>query len=63
MTSADSKRRTDGRRQFLTYLDPQLIRDLKRRALDEDRPVYLLVEEMLQARLSEEASVSQPSAD
>src|ERR1700738_4259279 len=32
--------RSDGRRQLLIYLDPELIKELKRTALDEDRPAY-----------------------
>lgn len=54
MTQPESKRRTDGRRQLLLYMAPDLIRMLKRRALDEDRPVYLLVEEMLTEKLAEQ---------
>jgi hypothetical protein len=39
--------RGDGRRQFLSYMLPDLIRELKRAALDEDRPAYALLEEAL----------------
>ena len=39
--------RGDGRRQFLTYLSPDLIKELKRAALDEDRPAYELAEEAI----------------
>jgi hypothetical protein len=53
MTSSDTKRRPDGRRQLLIYMQPDLIRTLKRRALDEDRPLYVLVEEMLTEKLAE----------
>lgn len=46
--------RPDGRRSFYVYLRPDLIRDLKKAALDEDRPAYELVEdavtELLRAR-------------
>lgn len=54
MTKPESKRRADGRRQLLLYVAPDLIRTLKRRALDEDRPLYLLVEEMLTEKLAEQ---------
>jgi hypothetical protein len=54
MTQPESKRRTDGRRQILLYMAPDLIRTLKRKAIDEDRPVYLLVEEMLAEKLAEQ---------
>jgi hypothetical protein len=39
--------RDDGRRQILIYLAPDLIKELKRAALDEDRPAYLLAEEAI----------------
>lgn len=41
------KPRDDNRKALLVYLDPDLIRRLKRRAFDEDRHTYLLVEELL----------------
>lgn len=39
--------RSDGRRKFVVYLDPQLIQTIKMRALREDRHAYELVEELL----------------
>jgi hypothetical protein len=42
-----ARTRSDGRRQLLIYLDPELIRDLKRAAIDEDRPAYELAEEAI----------------
>jgi hypothetical protein len=42
-----ARTRSDGRRQLLIYLDPELIRDLKRAAIDEDRPGYELAEEAI----------------
>ena len=39
--------RSDGRRQVLIYMDPEVIKDLKRAALDEDRPAYELAEEVI----------------
>ncbi|MBY0255024.1 MAG: hypothetical protein K2X54_27175 [Methylobacterium organophilum] len=46
--------RPDGRRPLYVYLPPDLIVSLKKAALDENRPVYALVEDavtlMLQAR-------------
>jgi hypothetical protein len=42
-----ARTRSDGRRQLLIYLAPDLIKELKRAALDEDRPAYLLVEEAI----------------
>lgn len=42
-----AKDRADGRRPLLIYLQPELIRDLKRKALDADTHVYLLIEELL----------------
>jgi hypothetical protein len=40
-----ARMRDDGRRQFLMYAAPDLIKELKRAALDEDRPAYELAEE------------------
>lgn len=37
--------REDGRRPLMTYLDADLIKDLKKAALDEDCNVYEIVEE------------------
>lgn len=56
MTQPESKRRTDGRRQLLLYMAPDLIRTLKQRSLDEGRPVYLIVEEMLAEKLVEQGA-------
>ena len=39
--------RKDGRRPLMVYLDPTLIKDLKKEALDRDINVYELVEEIL----------------
>lgn len=39
-----SRVRDDGRRQLLLYLDPEVIKELKRAALDEDKPAYVLAE-------------------
>ncbi|MHA6731825.1 hypothetical protein [Devosia sp. A369] len=45
--------RKDGRRPLLVYLDPTLIKDLKKDALDREVNVYELVEELLKkARLN-----------
>jgi hypothetical protein len=42
-----ARTRRDGRRQLLLYLAPEVVKDLKRAALDDDRPAYLLVEEAI----------------
>jgi len=39
------KARRDGRRTLLVYMDPDLIKDVKKAALDEERTVYEIVEE------------------
>lgn len=44
-TQTGNRVRADGRRQLLVYLDPELIKGLKRVALDEDVHVYEIVEE------------------
>jgi hypothetical protein len=40
-------RSSDGRRQLLIYMLPDVVKDLKRAALDEDRPAYELAEEAI----------------
>ena len=42
-------KRKDGRRPLLVYLDPELIKTLKKLALDRDQNVYEVVEAMLSA--------------
>jgi hypothetical protein len=37
--------RADGRKSFLAYLDADLIKELKKAALDDDRNAYEIVEE------------------
>lgn len=37
--------RSDGRRALLVYLDPDVIKRLKKAALDEDRNAYEITEE------------------
>lgn len=44
---SEKKQREDGRRPLLVYLRPDIIRALKRKALDEDTHVYLLLEGIL----------------
>ena len=44
------RKRADGRRPLMIYLDPQLILELKREALEKDTHVYLLVEAALKER-------------
>jgi hypothetical protein len=42
-----ARARSDGRRQLLIYLNPDLIKELKRAALDEDKAAYELAEEAI----------------
>jgi hypothetical protein len=42
-----ARTRSDGRRQVLIYMAPEVVKDLKRAALDEDRPAYELAEEAI----------------
>ena len=39
------------RRQFLSYMQPRLIMDLKTEALEQGRPAYELVEDAVKAYL------------
>lgn len=42
---ATSSARPDGRRPLLVYMQPEVIKDLKKAGLDEDRNAYEIVEE------------------
>jgi len=50
--------RKDGRRPLLVYLDPALIKELKKEALDRDINVYELVEEMLKKQMARSVSAT-----
>ncbi|SFG58311.1 hypothetical protein SAMN05192565_10630 [Methylobacterium gossipiicola] len=54
--------RKDGRRAFYVYLSPPLIRELKKAALDEERPAYELVEEAVEALLKSRR-IARPATD
>lgn len=43
--------RKDGRRPFMLYLDPAIIKAVKRQALDKDVHAYELVESLLREHL------------
>jgi hypothetical protein len=47
-----TRARTDGRRPLLVYLDQNVIRKLKRVALDEERPAYEITEEAVRKWLA-----------
>ncbi len=53
-----SRKREDGRRQLLVYLPPDLIKELKRAALDAERNVYDIVEEASREWLSRRGTLS-----
>jgi hypothetical protein len=42
-----TRKRADGRRSLLVYLHPDIIKELKKAAVDEDRPAYEIAEEAL----------------
>ena len=52
--------RKDGRHQLLVYLDPELIKDLKRFALDEDIHVYEIVEQASRGWLAARSKSRRP---
>jgi hypothetical protein len=49
--TSNSRTRSDGRRQLLIYLLPDVIKELKRAALDDGRPAYVVAEEAILAAL------------
>lgn len=42
-----NRSRGDGRKSFLAYLDADLIKELKKAALDDERNAYEIVEEAI----------------
>jgi hypothetical protein len=52
--------RSDGRRQFLLYLNPELIMKIKLSALASQRPAYEVVEQILEQNL-ESLTISKTS--
>jgi hypothetical protein len=51
-SKAATRIRADGRRSLLVYLHPDVIKELKKAALDEDRNAYEIAEEALRQWLS-----------
>jgi hypothetical protein len=47
-----ARSRPDGRKSLLVYLDPDVIKELKKAALDEDRTAYEITEEAVSAWLA-----------
>lgn len=45
LATTTARPRADGRKTLLVYLDGELIKDLKKAALDQERNVYEIVEE------------------
>lgn len=51
-----NRARPDGRRALLVYLKPEIIKNLKRAGLDEERPAYEIAEEAIQEWLKKRGS-------
>jgi hypothetical protein len=47
-----TRARADGRKSLLVYLRPDIIKELKKAALDEDRTAYEITEEAISAWLA-----------
>jgi hypothetical protein len=47
-----ARSRADGRKSLLVYLNPDVIKELKKAALDEDRTAYEITEEAVSAWLA-----------
>jgi len=54
-TTPDRKR-PDGRKSLLVYLDPAVIKHLKKAALDQDRTAYEITEEAVRDWLASHTS-------
>jgi hypothetical protein len=47
-----ARARADGRKSLLVYLHPDIIKELKKAALDEERTAYEITEEAISAWLA-----------
>jgi hypothetical protein len=56
-SKASTRPRADGRRSLLVYLDADLIKELKKNALDEDRNTYEIVEDAVREWLRRHAEL------
>jgi hypothetical protein len=55
-----SRSRNDGRKSLLVYMDANLIKDLKKAALDDDTTSYAIVEEATREWLARRAKKARP---
>lgn len=51
-SNTPARTRADGRKSLLVYLRPDIIKELKKAALDEDRTAYEITEEAISAWLA-----------
>jgi hypothetical protein len=51
-SQSPKRTRADGRKSLLVYLHPDVIKELKKAALDEDRTAYEITEEAVSAWLA-----------
>lgn len=51
MPDEEKKKRDDGRRQLTTFMDPEVLKELKMAAIAEDKKAYECVEEAVVAWL------------
>jgi hypothetical protein len=51
-STTPTRARADGRKSLLVYLRPDIIKELKKAALDEDRTAYEITEEAISAWLA-----------
>jgi hypothetical protein len=51
-SQSPARTRADGRKSLLVYLHPDVIKELKKAALDEDRTAYEITEEAVSAWLA-----------
>jgi len=52
LSKSPARTRADGRKSLLVYLRPDVIKELKKAALDEDRTAYEITEEAVSAWLT-----------
>jgi hypothetical protein len=51
-STTPTRARADGRKSLLVYLRPDIIKELKKAALDEDKTAYEITEEAISAWLA-----------
>jgi anti-anti-sigma regulatory factor len=56
-SNSTARARSDGRKSLLVYLHPEVIKDLKKAALDEEKTAYEITEEAVSVWLANRKNI------